>query len=41
VVNFETRCTSSDLVATSDGIEVDRKPPPFCSGEEWVIREDK
>jgi hypothetical protein len=35
-------CTSSDLIArTSDGMEVDRRPPPFCAGEEWVVSDGR
>lgn len=35
-------CTRVELIArTEDGTEVDRRPPPFCAGEGWVIEDDR
>jgi hypothetical protein len=38
---LENGCRNTDLVArTEDGVEVDRRPPPFCRGERWIIGGD-
>jgi hypothetical protein len=38
VVNYDTRCMTGDLIATTPSVGIiDRRPPPFCAGEEWVI----
>jgi hypothetical protein len=33
-------CTEGDLVATTEGREVARHPPPLCDGDAWVISEE-
>lgn len=38
VVNYETRCLTDELIATTPTVGIiDRKDPPFCAGEEWEI----
>lgn len=40
VPNFglgERTCTINPIIATIDGEEIDRAPPGFCSGDEWII----
>lgn len=38
IVNFETGCMSDELMASTPAAGIiDRKAPPFCAGDTWVI----